>query len=477
MKGHNIHAALAYRHADLTHTNSASAAAAYRHAQQHGTGEQAFDYRNKIGVQWYGVIAPEHAPPWMRDPHKLWAAVDHTEHRKNARMAQEIIIALPHQVDLDKHIALLERFTRTYCVDRYGMVADIAIHSPPLHHGGDPRNVHAHIMLTDRPVTRDGFASHKDRRTSDKTLVNELRQGWTETHNRAMEEWGLPHRIDHRRLEVQRAEALQRGDIAAALDLDRTPQIHVGREIHIPTLEAQFGPKTQRNRSILLANKLQAETRKEHVDRLIAEADTATHLESRGRTTQPPRTYAELKARHRPIPTKAIDRLKEIAHASVAAEHTREFLRMHAFRPLTTADQPAAVDNSIVDALAALAKPNPAKPSVFTVTPRDMAFICYRLGFCNLATLQLSLEAIDAAHHDRLAQRKRPAANRLGRLQQLAPVPHGIYRKRLAQLNAFDARHLRSARRKHFATSIAHRSRPAPIRHSLRRSQTSTTGA
>ena len=41
---------------------SASAAAAYRHAQEHGDGVDAYDYRHKIGVQWFGIIAPGGTP-------------------------------------------------------------------------------------------------------------------------------------------------------------------------------------------------------------------------------------------------------------------------------------------------------------------------------------------------------------------------------------------------------------------------------
>lgn len=164
--GHNIFASLAYGHGlAITasgHDHSATAAAAYRRAQSLGSGEQVFDYRRKVGVQWTGIAAPDDAPDWARDPVTLWRMVDQTETRTNARFAREVIIALPHQVGLDQHIELLHQFVRTHAIPRR-MVADMAIHAPPTHTGGDPRNWHAHILLTDRPITADGFARVKDR--------------------------------------------------------------------------------------------------------------------------------------------------------------------------------------------------------------------------------------------------------------------------------------------------------------------------
>ena len=229
-KGHHIHAAVAYRHGTLT--TSAEAAAAYRHGQSHGNGPDAFDYRGKVGVAWVGIVAPDDVPDWMRDPETLWRAVDATETRVNARLAQEAVVGLPHQVDLAEHIAMLTALAKRCCVDPHKLIADIAIHAPPVHRGGDPRHWHAHILLTDRPAGADGFARTKDRRTTDKAFVQQLREAWTEIHNTRMEELELPHRIDHRTLEAQRDNAFKRGDLTAALDLDRQPQIRLGKAVH-----------------------------------------------------------------------------------------------------------------------------------------------------------------------------------------------------------------------------------------------------
>ena len=101
-KGHHINAAVAYHHG--TRTTSMGTATAYRHTHKHGSGEDVFDFRGKIGVTWFGIVA------------RTRQAVDALETRSNARLAQEIVIVLPHQVGLDDHIAMLTAFAERTAV-------------------------------------------------------------------------------------------------------------------------------------------------------------------------------------------------------------------------------------------------------------------------------------------------------------------------------------------------------------------------
>ncbi len=381
-KGHSIHAAIAYRHG--TRELTASAAAAYRHAQEHGDGLDAYDYRHKIGVQWFGIVAPDHAPAWCRDPKAVWAAVDRTERRINARLAQEIIIALPHQVDVDEHIVMLRHFATTYCVDRYGMIADIAIHAPPVHHGGDPRNFHAHVLLTDRPITPDGFAKTKDRRYQDKGLVDEFRAGWTLTHNQHMERLGLPHRIDHRTLAAQREDALARGDEENAILLARLPQIHLGKAAHGSHPEASiFADRLARNHRILKANTGTRERHQAHVQqRYHQAAHDALAEDARIHATEPPqRSLHELRRIYGRLPAlQAMMQADTTTLAEIAAKANG-----------WTADTPPAP--SILQSFLGAWEPTPApRKPWFTVTARDLTFIFYNMGLIPRANLQQSLE-------------------------------------------------------------------------------------
>lgn len=456
---------MAYRHGTLT--TSAEAAAAYRHALQHGNGPEAFDYRNKIGVAWVGLVAPEDVPDWMRDPHKLWRAVDELETRVNARLAQEIVVGLPHHVTLDDHIAMLTELAKTCCVDPYRLIADIAIHAPPIHHGGDPRHWHAHILLTDRPADQHGFCRIKDRRTSSKEFVTQLREAWTRIHNAHMERLGLPYRIDHRTLEAQRKEALQRGDTIQALDLDRLPQIRLGKAVHTSHPNyAAFTERRRRNLEILTHNKDRAAANKDHLESAIARADTDAYLESRRnarllRSWQPsePPLYQLQDAFGRPESDGRLGRLKDLALNGEITRRAIALSRAHGHPWFATGHRDDAPDLLQV-LLPMVADTGPGHP-VFTVTAKDLLFAFYNMGMIGLTQLRGSLENI-AAEEERLfpkrAKTKKlpplpkpptlptPDADRLKLLQQAALVPRSIYAKRLAALTRFNSRHHRQAR-------------------------------
>lgn len=478
-KGHRIHAAVAYRHG--TREITAQQAAAYRHAQETGKGLDAYDYRHKIGVQWFGIFAPKHAPDWCRNPRSLWAAVDATEHRSNARLAQEIILALPHQVGFDEHLAMLREFVTTNCVDRYAMVADVAIHLPPRH--GDIRNVHAHILLTDRPITDIGFARTKDRRYQDRELVNELRDAWEDCHNRHMQRLGLPHRIDHRSLEAQRQEALRRNDTITALDLDREPQIHVGKALYATHPDHTiYLDRRQRNEAILTRNKNRAELRVERMRSQIAKADHATHEEARQNAflcdtyeLDVP-SYDELhKIYGRPSRTSRLGRLKDIAFAGEVTRQALAIQDEHGHPWFARGNRPGAP--SLLDVLLPkVARTGPGHP-VFTVTAKDLAFCFYSMGLLTRRQLQNSLshialeeERLFADRQEKRKERERqrswaelfrlptPKADELKQMQAFALVPEGIYAERLSQVEAFRVRHRAAAqgRRKATPDLLAH---------------------
>ena len=214
---------------------SATAAAAYRSAERihdQRTG-LSFDYRARSGVEHVEILAPEQSPDWVRDRAALWNAVERSETRKNSQVAREIRVALPAELDRAQRIALVRDFCQRSFVNR-GMVADIALHAPGRE--GDERNHHAHILLTTREIGPEGFSA-KNRDWNAKELLEDWREAWARDSNHALERCGHEARIDHRTLEAQREEALERavqarerGDEALALhetvravELDRAP--------------------------------------------------------------------------------------------------------------------------------------------------------------------------------------------------------------------------------------------------------------
>ena len=191
---------------------SAVAAAAYRSAEQlldERTG-LTHDYERKRGVLHSAILAPDDAPDWMRDRAKLWNSVEAIERRKDAQLSREIQLSLPNELDHDQNRNLILDFVRRQFVER-GMVADVAMHAP--NPDGDQRNVHAHVMLTTRVLTGEGFGK-KGREWNAPDMLAAWRKEWADHQNREFERLGLDVRVDHRSYEDR--------------DIDREPTQHLG---------------------------------------------------------------------------------------------------------------------------------------------------------------------------------------------------------------------------------------------------------
>ena len=214
---------------------SATAAIAYRVAERiedRRTG-LTFDYAARGGVDHTEILAPDHAPDWVRDRSELWNRVEESETRKNSQVAREVRVALPEELTHAQRVALVRDYAQAQFVDR-GMVADIALHAPGRE--GDERNHHAHILLTTREIDADGFTT-KNRDWNKVEVLEGWREAWARSSNAALERAGIEDRVDHRTLVAQRDEALElasaareRGDEGAelhetvrAMSLDRRP--------------------------------------------------------------------------------------------------------------------------------------------------------------------------------------------------------------------------------------------------------------
>ena len=112
------------------------------------------DYTRKQGLVWQQVFLPDMAPSEWANREVLWNAVEEAEKTKDSRLAREFVVALPIELGRDEWIALLTDFIQANFVAD-GMCADVCIHDT------DGHNPHAHIMLTVRPLTKDGKWQHK----------------------------------------------------------------------------------------------------------------------------------------------------------------------------------------------------------------------------------------------------------------------------------------------------------------------------
>lgn len=162
------------------------------------------DFSRRHGILHTEIIAPENAPAWMSDRARLWNAVEKVETRTNSQLAREVQLSLPHELDDAQRLALVRGFVREQFVSR-GMIADLALHAPG--RDGDDRNHHAHIMLTMRELTGEGF--HKSKATpaarewNAKENIEQWREAWGEYQNRTFQRLGLDIAVDHRSLSAQ----------------------------------------------------------------------------------------------------------------------------------------------------------------------------------------------------------------------------------------------------------------------------------
>ena len=135
---------------------SAVAAAAYMscseiHNEYDGV---THDFTRKRGLVWEQIFLPQNASPEWKSRSNLWNAVEAAEKSKDSRLARELVVALPIELDKTQWIKLLtEYIENTFVAD--GMCADVAIHDT------DGHNPHAHILLTVRPMDDKGRWQNK----------------------------------------------------------------------------------------------------------------------------------------------------------------------------------------------------------------------------------------------------------------------------------------------------------------------------
>ncbi len=188
---------------------SAVASAAYRAAVKL-TNERdglVHDFTRKQGVDHAEIVLPEGVEAdWARDRSSLWNAVERAEVRKDARVAREFEIALPHELNPEQRLSLTRDFARDLA-NRYGAAVDFAIHQPQGQ--GDVRNIHAHLLMTTRVVGETVLGEKTLIERENKWLLNndqptshmqlrDIRQAWEHHANRHLMRAGLEVRIDHR---------------------------------------------------------------------------------------------------------------------------------------------------------------------------------------------------------------------------------------------------------------------------------------
>ena len=178
---------------------SVVAAAAYRSgAALHDERYGITHYHSRKRVILHSeIMAPPGAPAWVCDRQALWNRVEAGESRKDSQLARLIEIGLPVELSVDECVVLVREYVATEFVAK-GMIADFCIR-------GDTHNPNAHILLTLRGVTAQGFGP-KERRWNGKATLLEWRSAWADRANEHLARAGQAMRIDHRTLAAQQIE-------------------------------------------------------------------------------------------------------------------------------------------------------------------------------------------------------------------------------------------------------------------------------
>lgn len=196
----------------------ATAAAAYRTANRIEDERVGltYDYRRRSGVEHTMLITPAQAT-WITDRQTLWNAAEQAEKRINSRVARDVILSFPHQLDQTERIRCGREMAHWLCQE-YGVAVDVGWHRP--HGKSDDRNYHAHLLMTTRVVTETGLGA-KTRQLDDKATgsqeIEKIRQHWEKTLNRALERQQLDVRVDCRSNKAR--------------GIERVPQIKLGRAV------------------------------------------------------------------------------------------------------------------------------------------------------------------------------------------------------------------------------------------------------
>ena len=187
-------------------------------------------------------------PEWAADdPQAYWAAADEHE-RANGSLFKHIEFALPVELDSEQRQELASAFVQELTGGER-LPYTLAIHRGEPTNPGEEANPHGHLMISERGLDghdRDAATwfkrankAHPERGGALKTRafmskewLEQTRERWADTANRALERHGHADRIDHRTLAAQRDEALQRGQIERAAELSREPGVHLGPENH-----------------------------------------------------------------------------------------------------------------------------------------------------------------------------------------------------------------------------------------------------
>lgn len=237
---------------------------------------KSHDYSRKSGVMSADIILPSRlqAEGMLVSREEIWNKAEHVEIRKDSRVAREWLVNLPHELDEDKRKRLAHDFAQVLA-DKYNVIADVCIHKPVMkapydpgkkpsskrlrqgEENPDPRNYHAHILVTTREAKLDADGSlifdskfkipfeWSNKKRAEHNLqssiqeIKDIRQLWVDMANKALAEHDITP-LDARSFKDQ--------------GLDRLPTIKMGVDATNMERKGINTDKGNENRAIRVIN-------------------------------------------------------------------------------------------------------------------------------------------------------------------------------------------------------------------------------
>ena len=187
-----------------THKRGAGHCAAAVLAYRHGTAlvcprtGEIHDYTRRSGVARCGTVAVVDTP-LTQSLDALVAGIEGAERRRDSRISRDVQVALPCELSEPQNYELTQAFAKALA-KRYHTLASWAVHRPHRNDDGDPRNVHAHIVIPTRTLDKTGQLGRKlvelDHPKQSRDEIKAIRLLWEETANAALIEAGVSARVD-----------------------------------------------------------------------------------------------------------------------------------------------------------------------------------------------------------------------------------------------------------------------------------------
>ena len=248
------------------------------------------DYSKKDGVMSSDIVIPASLKGLdvKIDREILWNTAEAFEVRSDSRVAREWLINLPYELPEDERHELALEFAQKLC-DDMDVIADVCLHRPVMkqpfdpnakpsskqlregEQNPDPRNFHAHIMVTTRApvIGTDGrlafdpkfkipfeWSNNKRQQNdlpSSREEIKRIRKLWVDTANQRLKQHNLPL-MDERSYTDQ--------------GLDQQPTIKMGVEATAMERRGIATRKGETNRKIRARNQAVLEQRREDERRI-----------------------------------------------------------------------------------------------------------------------------------------------------------------------------------------------------------------